>query len=742
MPPSTPLAIAEALRRAAQLEREGRADEAAAICEQLLKLDPSNARAHHLLGVLLVGARQVEQAVRHFVQAVLAEPSVAAYHHSLARAHYAQGDHAAARAEIVRVIELDDSLAPAHYDLGVMCHFAGDHRAALIHYRRALALAPGLVRAWRNLGDCLAAQLDFDGAVAAFDEALAREPHNADTWVQRALALVGLGDSAQAETSYRKAIAVDAGHAIAHNNLGAMLVEQGRDTEARPLLERALALRGDYAEAWVNLGHVNASLGARPEALRCYREALRFRPDFLPALDDLVRESQYMCEWGELLELQERLAHGVEHSVQLISPFTPIATPGLGRLQLAVSRRSSNAAERSLAPIRARLNFRHARGERRQLRIAYLSGDFHENAMPYLIADWFERHDREKVWTAAYSYGPNADNPMRRRLQGAFDAFHDLRNASAAAIAQRIHDDRIDIAVDLKGYTHRSRSEVLALRPAPIQLHCAGFPGTMGADWLDYLVADKIVIPPDETSRYSERIVYLPGYYLLGGSGTTMEAAPSRATCSLPDGAFVFCDFNQLYKIQPETFARWMHILRAVPDSILWLLGDHPLAAENLRREAAARGVDGTRLVFAPRVPHAAHLARMSHTDLALDTLPCNGHTTSCDALRAGVPVITLAGDTFAGRVAASLLTASGLAELVTHSADDFHALAVRLAADPSGLRRLKEKVARSVRTSPAFDAARFARNMERAYRMMWSRYELGLPPAHLEVPDQEGLGQ
>lgn len=737
MPPTMSLTIAQALQRATQLEREGRPREAAAICEEVLRLDPANAAAHHLQGSLLLRAQQVEQAVRHFAQAVSAEPLVAAYHHSLARAQYKQGDQSAARAAILRAIELDDSLALAHYDLGVMCHFAGDHGAALIHYRRAITLAPELMAAWRNLGDCLAAQFEFRGALVAYDEALARGQRNADTWVQRGLVLAGLGDNAHAEASYRKAIELDARHAIAHNNLGAMLVEQGREREARPLLQRALALRGDYPEAWVNLGHANANLGARPEALRCYREALHFRPDFLAALDDLVRESQYLCEWNELRELQERLAHGVEHSAQLISPFTPLATPGLGRMQLAVSRRSSAVVERSLKPIRARMNFQHARGERKQLRIAYLSGDFHENAMPYLIAEWFEQHDRESVWAAAYSYGPNADSPMRRRLQGAFDAFHDLRNVSAAAIAQRMHEDRIDIAVDLKGYTHRSRSEILALRPAPVQLHCVGFPGTMGADWLDYLVADKTVIPREETSLYSERIVYLPGCYLLSGSGTTMEAAPARAACFLPEGAFVFCNFNQLYKIQPETFDRWMHILRAVPDSMLWLLGDHPLAAENLRREAAARGVAGARLVFAAKVPRATHLARIAHADLVLDTLPYNGHTTSCDALRAGVPVITLTGDTFAGRVATSLLRVSGLGELVTDSAEEFHALAVRLATDPHALRGLKEKVARNRQISPLFDARRFARNMERAYRMMWGRYELGLPPSHLEVPDQ-----
>jgi predicted O-linked N-acetylglucosamine transferase (SPINDLY family) len=461
------------------------------------------------------------------------------------------------------------------------------------------------------------------------------------------------------------------------------------------------------------------------------------RPDFLAALDDLVRESQYLCDWGELRELQQRLAYGVGHSAERISPFTPLATPGFRSLQLDVSRRSSEAIECSVKPTCARLNLRHVRGERRQLRIAYLSGDFHENAMPYLVTAWFEQHDRGSVWAAAYSYGPSADSPMRRRLQGAFDAFHDLRNVSSAAIAQRIHADRIDIAVDLKGYTHRSRSEILAFRPAPVQLHYLGFPGTMGAGWLDYVVADKTVVPPDDTSQYSERIVYLPGCYLLGGSGSAAQPAPTRAACSLPEGALVFCSFNQLYKIQPEMFDHWMHILRAVPDSILWLLGDHPLAAENLRREAGARGVAGARLVFAPKVPHATHLARISHADLVLDTLPYNGHTTSCEALQAGVPVITLTGDTFAGRVATSVLKASGLDELVADSAEDFRALAIRLAADASALRGLREKVVRSRRTSPVFDAERFARNMEHAYRMLWGRYERGLPPAHLEVPDR-----
>jgi protein O-GlcNAc transferase len=356
--------------------------------------------------------------------------------------------------------------------------------------------------------------------------------------------------------------------------------------------------------------------------------------------------------------------------------------------------------------------------------------------MPYLMAGLFEQHDRSRFEITAISFGPDQQSDMRRRLKLSFEYFIDARLQSDQEIAELIRSREIDVAVDLKGFTEDARTNVFGRRPAPVQVNYLGYPGTMGAEYIDYILADRVVIPEAQCGYYTEKVVWLPDCYLVNDAQRAIsEATPTRSECSLPENAFVFCCFNNTYKITPDVFDVWMKLLKGTDNSVLWLIGDNSLAIANLAREANKRGVSSERLIFAPKIPVADHLARQRQANLFLDTMPYNAHTTASDALWAGLPVLTcLSVSTFAGRVAASLLKAVGLDELITTSLEDYGTLALKLAQDRALLASLREKLARNRETYPLFNTARFARHIEAAYMTMWERQQKGAPPQGFAV--------
>jgi predicted O-linked N-acetylglucosamine transferase (SPINDLY family) len=410
-----------------------------------------------------------------------------------------------------------------------------------------------------------------------------------------------------------------------------------------------------------------------------------------------------------------------------VPPFYLLATPASAADQLACARRWVEP----LLPQPDEL-FRHGvRRDRDRIRLGYLSADFAQHATASLAVELFERHDRARFEVTAYSYGPDDGSPLRRRIERAFDRFVDIRALPHRAAAQRINADEIDILVDLKGYTQHARPRIAAYRPAPVQVSWLGYPATTGAPFIDYVVVDSFIVPPNEQQHFTERLVHLPGCYQANGRNREIAAsAPTRRDCGLPPDGFVFCSFNNSYKITPEVFAIWMRLLAAVPGSILWLLASNDLVERNLRREAEHRGVAPSRLIFAPRAPLAEHLARHRHADLFLDTLPCNAHTTASDALWAGLPLLTCIGRTFAGRVAGSLLAAIGLPELMTTSPEDYERTALTLARDRRRLDELRDRLRRGRETSQLFDSSRFASNLEVAYDRMWRTWCAGEGPA------------
>ena len=515
---------------------------------------------------------------------------------------------------------------------------------------------------------------------------------------------LALGDFPGAETALRRETELYPESANAHNTLGVALVRQGKHEPALAAFLAALSIEPAHAEARRNAG---------------------------VARSQLVWNLISLCRWDEAASHIAAMRAGVRDGTLAASPFTMIAvSPSAEEQRRCAEQHVREQGLDRVAPVARRANARAPR-----IRLAYVSGDFHEHATAKLAARLFELHDRSRFELCAISYGEDDGSPMRNRLKTAFDRFVDVSAESDLDAARRIAEDEVAIAIDLKGHTPSARPGILAPRPAPLQASFLGFPGTTGAPFIDYLLADAIVVPPGEERFYSERVVRLPNCYQVNDA--TREIAPrtpSRAQAGLQDDDFVFSCFNHAYKITAEVFDLWTRLLRKVPHARLWLLEDETAASENLRAAARSRGIDPARLVFAPRLPHAEHLARHRLADLSLDTLPCNAHTTASDALWAGLPVLTCAGTTFAGRVAASLLTAIGLHELVAGSLEEYEALALALAADRRRLAGYRERLARNRLEKPLFDTERFRRGLETAYETMWEMHLRGEAPRSFSV--------
>lgn len=641
-----------------------------------------------------------------------------------------------------------------HYS-GVVLHQSGDHAGAIERIRKSIAIDGTAAEPWANLAHALAALGQSEAAIGALEEAARRAPRDPEIWSNLAVSQLGLGRFADAEQSARAAIAVDPRHAHGWYNLAHVLEPQGRVLEAldaagraaaiapeepatagfkaelqqrigqlepaRRTLEGALARHPAVAPLHGQLGSVLERLDQPAAAAKAHESALRLEPDNGAALASLLFLRKRMCDWRDLASLQRRFRDGVAAGRPFLTPFSFLSDPSTRAEQRRCAERWSSALVRP------------AGGERRALgtgplRIGYLSGDFYDHPTAVLTAGVFEAHDRARFRIAGYSTGPDDGSAMRSRLAVAFDRFVDARDWPARALAERIRADGIDLLVDLKGHTEGAPLEVVALRPAPLQLHWLGYPGTLGAPFVDYLIGDRIVTPLAEAADYSETLVQLPGSYQSNDRTRFAGPAVPRADLGLPEGAFVFCCFNQSYKINPTLLDAWARILREVPGCVLWLLArgaDDPSVA-HLRREIEARGIAPTRLVFATRRPQPDYLALYRHADLFLDTWPYNAHTTAADALWEGCPVLSVRGETFAGRVASSLLHAVGLPELAAANMDDYVAAAIALAGDADRRACLVAHLKGPGRSSALFDVAAFTRGLESAYARIAEQYRAG----------------
>ncbi|MGB5622345.1 MAG: hypothetical protein WBN65_07625, partial [Gammaproteobacteria bacterium] len=512
----------------------------------------------------------------------------------------------------------------------------------------------------------------------------------------------------------------------------------GDDAAATACFGRALQLAPASAEFACNLASSLESERKWDQALPMFDRAVQMDPDCGPAISGALMVSRSLCDWRDLGGRSARFADGVRRGLPGLTPFIYLAEPSTPKQELACAELWSRHIAGRMAPLRKTLDFHFQRGAKERITIAYFSYDFRRHPTAYTKVGLFENHDRARFRVLGYCHGPDDDSDIRRRVIGAFDEFRDIRGWPPGEVARRIHADGVDILVDLKGHTLSAPTEVFALRPAPIQVNYKGYPGTMGGDFIDYIVADKFVVPPSALDTCSEQVIYLPETYWVDDSRRARPAdPPPRTQLGLPESGFVFCCFNNSYKITPEMFDIWCEILRAVPGSVLWAQNSNPQSAltGNLRREAEQRGVAAERILFAPRRPLEEYLGLFRAADLFLDARPYNAHTTASDALWSGLPVLTCPGETFASRVAGSLLRTLGLPELVCPSLDVYRDLAIALASEPRRMIELRQRLEQQRRRSPLYDTARLTRHMEAAYEYMFDTYAAGRPPAHYAVP-------
>ncbi|NYZ12162.1 tetratricopeptide repeat protein [Azospirillum sp. RWY-5-1] len=616
---------------------------------------------------------------------------------------------------------------------------AGRLEEAEAEHRAALRWLPRFGGIHFNLGVLLHGCGRLAEAAACYVEAARLMPSFAAANANAGAVLKDLGRLAEAERALRAAVRTDPALLAARLNLGAVLRDGGRLREATAAFRTAIALAPGVAESHANLALALKESGDAPGSIPAFERALVLGlPDAGGVLAQLVQQRRHLARWDGLAERSAALRDLVRRGAsQQVQPWIFLSEGAGPAQERACAERYSAWRTRSASRAPALQEGRRTLAADGRLRVGYLSADYHEHATAVLIAELIERHDRGRVHVTGISYGPDDGGPMRRRLAAGFDRFMDVAALSHADAARRIAADGIDVLVDLKGHTQGARLEIMALRPAPVQAQWLGYPGTMGAPFIDYVIADPVVAPFDQQPHYCERIVHLPRVYQPNDRRRAIADRPTRADCGLPADGFVAACFNTAYKITPDLFAVWMRLLHAIPGSVLWLLESHPEAAANLRREAAARGVDPARLVFAPKAPLPEHLGRHGLADLFLDTLPYNAHTTASDALWAGLPLLTVRGEGFAARVAASLLDAAGLPELVCGSLAEYEAAALRLARSPDKVAALKARLAAGRSSSALFDTDRFARALERAFETMWTIHASGQPPRGFAVPDE-----
>jgi predicted O-linked N-acetylglucosamine transferase (SPINDLY family) len=638
--------------------------------------------------------------------------------------------------------DLDQALKLSPNSVEALCNVASVHTAAgrldeaEKALRHALTLAPQNSAALNNLGSLLDARGDYHGAAECFAKAIVQKPDYARAWLNQAAALFAVRHIERAETSARRAVQLAPTWPDAHLVLGNILFESNRKPAALVAYREAARLAPASAQIQYQFGIALDGQGDFAGSVRAYEACLRNAPQYMPALSQLIFLHRRLCDWTALAPLSKRLLEGVERDANGVTPFSLLVEDSTPAQQIKCAKRFAESRQALVAPLLARLAPTTKARKSPTPRIGFLSSGFGEHPTALLIVELIEKLRNSSVHTIAYATTPSDGGPLRKRLTEGFHEFREVAGLSIEALLKKIRDDQPDILIDVDGYCDGARAELFALRPAPVQVNFLAYPGTLGAPWYDYIVADKFVIPPEQREHYSEKMAYLPRCFQPSDTQRKIDLAPMRASFGLPPGDTVFACFNHSWKYTLRSFARWSKILKAVPESILWLLAGPPSsgADEHVKAAAKAAGVDPRRIVFALRVPHAEHLARYRHVDLFLDTNPYNAHTTASDALWAGCPVLTQPGATFASRVAGSLNHALGQSWLNTANDQAYVDLAIQLARDPPALADLRTRLETARRERNLFDMTGYAKDFEAMLLTMFERSQRGEAPEDFEV--------
>jgi len=758
------LTLPQAMQHAAAAYNNGEWAKAEHLTRLILNAQADHFDALNLLGIMAAQTRRPEEAADLFRRAVAARPTDAAAHSNYGNSLNDLKRFEDALDSYSRALEIKPDFAEAYFNRGNALRELKRFEEALDSYSRALKIKPNDVEVYSNLGLILLDLKRFEEALDIFARALKIKPDFAEVYNNRGLALRELKRFEEALDSFACALRIKPDFAEVYSNRGNTLRELNRFEEALDSFARALKIRPDFAEAYNNRGLILLDLKRFEEALDSFAGALKIRPDFAEvynnrglALQELKRFEEaldsyahalmvspdcdwaygnwlhmkmLLCDWSNFDSQIADLAAKIQQAKKTTPPFPVLALIDC----LSLQRQAAETWVREKCPPSRLLPAIAKRARRERIRVGYFSGDYRNHPVSFLTAEMLERHDRSRFEVIAFSFGPDTQDKMRRRMERAFDRFIDVRGKSDLDIVQMARSMELDIAVDLGGFTEGCRPNLFALRAAPLQVSYLGYLATLGAAYMDYLIANTTIIPPEHQWHYAEKIIYLRTYQANDSKRVISDKRFSREELGLPRTGFVFCCFNASYKIVPEIFDCWMRILRQVEDSVLFLLADNVTAQRNLMKEAVKKGVAADRLVFGQRLPVPEYLARYRTADLYLDTLPYNAGTTASDALWAGLPVLTRMGESFAARVAASLLNDIGLPELVTSTQEQYEATAIELASNPGRLAEIKDRLRRNRLEMPLFDTEGFTRHLENAYTQIYERYQADLSPEHIYV--------
>ena len=706
----------------------------ALICfDRAIALQPEYADAHFNRGNVLRELDRYDEALSSYDQTIALVPTHAGAYINRSDVLKALGQIEAALASVERAIALQPDYPPAHYNHGNLLRDLGRFQDAQASYDRAITLQPNYIEALLNGGNVLRQGRQYVAALSYYDKALQCKPDYADAWLNRGNVFREMRQFDEAVANFNRAATCKPNFAEAWSAAGNVYRDLGRYPEAIEFYDRALKIRPDFVDGWVAKSRVLVEQERFAEAVICQDRALKINPDAELLLGSRCYARLSQGDWRQAAERRIQVLQEIKQGRKASAPLELLCVTD----SMVLQRRLAESYVRDAYPANAVLGDISPPANHEKIRIGYFSADFHNHPVSFLTAELYEHHDRSRFHVTAFSFGAASDAPIRARLRQAFDEFIDVQGLSGVEIARLAREREIDIAVDLGGHTANCRTDIFASRAAPVQVNYLGYPGTMGADFMDYIIGDPVVIPALTRDLYTEKVIYLPCFQANDSRREISSRVFSRAELGLPREGVVYCCFNNNYKFTPEVFDAWMRILTQVEGSVLYLYQRNDQVAANLRREAALRGVDPGRLVFGGALPAAEYLSRYRVADLFLDTLPFNAGTTASDALWSGLPVLTCAGEAFASRMAASLLHAVGLPELVTETLEAYEREAVALGRDPERLSQLKRRLVEERSRALLFDSVRFTRKLEQAYEAMYQRQQSGLAPEHIDVTEQ-----
>ena len=721
------------LQTAFSQHQAGNVTAAANLYKDLITRDPQNDQAIHYLGVIEAGFGNIERAKALMTRSVSLQPKNVQFAENFASLLFQLSDYDLAIQVCNRALLIDERNVTLRYVLAISLLKLKRFEESAGEFDALLSMQPNHVAALNERSAAYAEIRKYDAALESIEKALALQPHYAEAHLNRGNICSLMDRYDDAIASYDKALSINPSLADCWLGRGRILRQLCRYEEALSSYDKALLLKPDLESAWLGRGNAFFDLKRFDEAFAAYDKAFSLNPELTGVEGSRLHTKMRLCDWSNFDTECGRLIAAVRGGKSGAPPFTFLAIPSSPDDQLQCAKLwAAKKYPPSQKPI-----WEDARHKHDRIRVAYVSADFREHPVSYLTAGMFECHDKSRFDVTAISLGLNDNSEMLQRLKTSFEKFVDARTYGDDHIANLVRSSEVDILVDLMGFTSDSRTGIFARRVAPIQVNYLGYLGTMGAEYIDYIIADRVVIPESQYGFYAEKIVHLPNSFQpTDRQRRISEKRFTRAEAGLPEEGFVFCCFNTNYKITPDVYDIWMRILKRVHGSVLWLVAEGPTSERNLRSEAAARGVSGERLIFAQRVPLAEHQARLQLAGLFLDTLPYNAGATASDMLWGGLPVLTHIGDTFVGRMAASLLNAIQMPELVATTPGAYEQMAIEFATHPEKLAAVKNKLAKKRFTAALFDTRLFTRHIEAAYCAMYERYQAKLPPDHIVIPN------